>query len=555
MATTRRREGSDTDAFESGPGEPVAGIERAPAELSQSDLMTLPPLDPARKAVFRERFPVPIEEWERLTRAAEQAEPNAAAAMETMSVTEDVSGGAADLADEAAMTGIDPPEDDHVLPGVAAPGTTASFEGIPQTAFRPPDNTIAVGPNDVLVAVNTDIAGYTKAGSLRFRWAESAALFGSVLPSGASVFDPRVAYDHYQQRWIIILAARRASPAGSWLMVAVSQGTDPAGAYWVWALDATLDGSATTTNWADYPMLGFDTRAIYIMSNMFQFNGGFQYSKLRILNKAELYAGGSGSNHFIRWYDFWNLRNPDDSMAFTIQPAIHFRGTTGTPPAYFVNALFPSGNTLTLWTLANPIAFWAGGTPGLSRRAVTCQGYDLPPQAIQPGTATRIATNDNRLLNAVYQNAGGVQRLWTTHTVRHTWPGETEARSAIQWYEIDIPSSSVAQQGRYGATGRYYFFPAIQTDIARNAYLVFGRSASDEFGQLRQTGRNVNDGVGTLQGSALVKAGEASYTGERWGDYFGICRDGGNSRIVWMYGEYADTDNAWGTRVCAARFS
>ena len=41
--------------------------------------MTLPPLDPARKAVFRERFPVPIEEWERLTRAAEQAEPNAAA--------------------------------------------------------------------------------------------------------------------------------------------------------------------------------------------------------------------------------------------------------------------------------------------------------------------------------------------------------------------------------------------------------------------------------------------------------------------------------------------
>jgi hypothetical protein len=553
MSPDRRREGSDTDAFESGPSEPVAGIERAPAELSQSDLMTLPPLDPARKAVFRERFPVPIEEWERLTRAAEQAEPNAAAAMETMSITEDVAG-AADLADEAAMTDIDPPEDDHVLPGSAAPGTTISFEGIPQTAFRPPDNTIAVGPNDVLVAVNTDIAGYTKSGSLRFRWAESAALFGSVLPSGASVFDPKVAYDHYQQRWIIVLAARRASPAGSWLMVAVSQGTDPAGAYWVWALDATRDGSTATNNWADYPMLGFDTRAIYIMSNMFQFNGGFQYSKLRILNKAELYAGGSGSNHFVRWYDFWNLRNPDNSMAFTIQPAIHFRGTTGTPPAYLVNALFPSGNTLTLWTLTNPIAFWAGGTPGLSRRAVNCQSYDLPPQAIQPGTATRIATNDNRLLNAVYQNAGGVQRLWTTHTVRHTWPGEAEARSAIQWYEIDIPSSSVAQQGRYGATGRYYFFPAIQTDISRNAYLVFGRSASDEFGQLRQTGRRVNDGVGTLQGSALVKAGEALYTGGRWGDYFGICRDGGNSTIVWMYGEYADTDNAWGTRVCAARF-
>src|SRR3712207_8612495 len=58
-------------------------------------------------------------------------------------------------------------------------------------------------------AVNTDIAGYTKTGTQRFRWAESAALFGGVLPSGASVFDPRVAYDHYRQRWIVVLAARR----------------------------------------------------------------------------------------------------------------------------------------------------------------------------------------------------------------------------------------------------------------------------------------------------------------------------------------------------------
>jgi hypothetical protein len=52
----------------------------------------------------------------------------------------------------------------------------------------------------------------------------------------------------------------------------------------------------------------------------------------------------------------------------------------------------------------------------------------------------------------------------------------------------------------------------------------------------------------------LVKAGEGIYTGGRWGDYFGIGRDGGDSSTVWMYGQYADTGDAWATRVCAARF-
>src|SRR5262249_15017906 len=152
------------------------------------------------------------------------------------------------------------------------------------------------------------------------------------------------------------------------------------------------NGSTATNNWADYPTLGFDTQGIYITSNMFQFNGGFQYAKLRILNKAELYAGGVGPSHTARWYDFWNLKNPDNSVVFTLQPAVHFRGVGGNPPAYFVNAIWPSSNKLTLWTLSNPVGFWIGGTPSLANASVPCISYDLPPQAMQSGTTTRIAT-------------------------------------------------------------------------------------------------------------------------------------------------------------------
>ncbi len=497
------------------------------------------------------RFPVSMDEYRALTEQANEPDPQATAAADE-TATEDPS---TEVAQEIALEG-DVPEDGLLAPAGMAPAGEAqapitghSFEATPQTGFRPPDCTMAVGPNDVLVSVNVDLAGFHKTGSLRFRWPGMTSLFRGVLPAGAGLFDPKVAYDHYSQRWIVIVAARRQSPAGSWIMLAASRGTDPMGPYWVWALDFQVDGSNPSNNWADYPMLGFDTQAIYISTNQFQVGGGFSYSKLRILNKTEVYNGSA-----LRWWDFWNLRNPDNSMAFTIQPAVHFRGLGGNPPAYLSNALWPGGNTLTLWELQNPLAFWSGGAPALQRFGVPCRRYDLPPDADQPGTTVKIETNDTRLLNAVFQFVGGVQRLWTAQTTKVTWSGDSAGRAAVQWYEIDVPSRTVTQQGVFGASGFYYYFPVIQTDVNRNAYIAFGRSSSAEFASLRQSGRRVTDAANTLQGSVLVKAGESAYTGQRWGDYFGNGRDPADIGRAWLYGEFADAANAWGTWVFSAKF-
>lgn len=537
--------------YESGASAPVTGASRSLEEVTTAELMAAPE-PPVRPPWMETRFPVSIAEWQRLELEARTPNEQQTA----LGALEDTTTADQDREVEALLQ--DPPEGEvaTMTQVVTAPSLLASFDGIAQTPWRPPDNTLAVGPNDVLIAVNTDLAGYTRTGTLRFRWPNMTSLFSPVLPDGAKLFDPRVAYDHYTQRWIVVVAARRDSPVGSWILVGVSQGPDPAGSYWTWATDAMIDGNTSTNNWADYPMLGFDTQAIYISSNMFQVGGGgdYQYPKLRVLNKTELYSGGTGASHSIRWQDFWNLKNPDGSVAFTVQPAVHFRGTGGNPPAYLVNALWPAGNVLTMWTLSNPLALWSGGTATLEKAAISCRNYDLPPSAIQPGTTTRLVTNDSRLLNVIYQNVDGTQRLWTCHTSAHTWAGDTEARAVGQWYEIDVPSKAVVQQNAYGGTGKYYFFPAIQTDMSRNAYLVFTRSGENEFGQVRQTGHKVSDPANELQNSVLVKSGESSYTGGRWGDYFGICRDGGDSSIVWMYAEYAGPGNTWATRVCSAQF-
>ncbi len=542
------------DDFEHAAGQTeLAGITRSLDELTAADNIATS-VRLAKPFYMQTRFPVSMEEFEQLVRLAEQPDPTPMSADNDDTLVEDLATDVAVAPSPAAVTDFeDIPEDGapQGQEGAAAPTTTRSFEGTPQTGFRPPDCTLAVGPSDVLVAVNVDLAGYRKDGSLRFRWPSMTALFSPVLPAGAGLFDPKLAYDHYERRWIVAVAARRATPPGSWIMLAASQGPDPAGAWWVWALNFAVDGSTATNNWADYPMLGFDTQGIYITTNQFTVSTPFtfSYSKLRVLNKSEVYAGGA-----LRWHDFWNLRNPNNSAAFTVQSTMHFRGTGGNPPAYFVNALWPSGSSLTLWTLTDPLASWRGAQPNLQRHSVACRNYDLPPDAEQPGTATRLETNDSRLLSSIYQVVGGTQRLWTTHTSRHTWAGDSAARSVVQWYEIDTTTRQVVQQGAYGASGSYYFFPVIQTDIARNAHLCFSRSSAQEFGSLRQTGRRVTDALNDLQNSALVKAGESAYTGARWGDYFGHARDGGDANQVWLYGQFADARDSWGTWVCSTRF-
>ncbi len=533
------------DYFESaGSRDPVAAAEQALSDLTPQDLMALPRKERPNWMVTR--YPVSMEEFERLNAEANQPDARPLEAHYDAAHA-DVT------ADTPLASALDLPEDQaaELTPAAAAPSTTASFQGIPATGWRPSDTSIAVGQNNVLLAVNTDLAGYSKAGALQFRWNNMTALFKNVLLAlpGASIFDPGIFYDHYANRYVVVVAARRQSPAGSWLLIGVSQTGNPGGTYWIWALDARLDGSNPTNNWSDYPKVGFDTQAVYIATNQFQIGGGFQYAKFRILNKSELYQGAA-----LHWYDFWNLKNPNGSGAFTVQPASHFRGVGGNPPAYLVNGFFPSGNQLTLWALANPVASWSGGTPSLSRQAVPCRAYDFPPNAQQLGSANPISTNDPRLLNAVFQNAGGVQRLWTCHTVKISWQGDPQARCGIQWYEINVPTATVVQQNAYGASGKYYFFPAIQTDINRNAFFAFCRSGSTEYVNVRQTGRRVGDPANTLQGSALVKAGESAYPTDRWGDYTGICRDGADAATCWGYAQYAASGGNWGTWAFSMKF-
>jgi hypothetical protein len=52
----------------------------------------------------------------------------------------------------------------------------------------------------------------------------------------------------------------------------------------------------------------------------------------------------------------------------------------------------------------------------------------------------------------------------------------------------------------------------------------------------------------------VVKAGESTYTGMRFDDYYGNGRDGADPSRVWLYGEFADARDSWGIWITSARF-
>jgi hypothetical protein len=483
---------------------------------------------------YTSRYPISNEQFESLKAAAPKAKlpkHTAESVKDSAKKKEEMS--ARPMAVAALAPGLEP---------TAAPTGSANFAGIAATGWLPPDCTMAVGPAHVLASVNSSVTVYTKAGGAALPQKTLTQWFANVV-QGLTIFDPKALYDQHAGRWVLLAVAVQNSPKKSLYLLSVSSSSNPLGPWKNYAFDAMKDGSTVTSNWADFPALGVDNQALYVTSNQFAFGGGFQYAKIRVIPKAGPYAGAAAP-----FFDFVRMKNADGTMAFTVQPCHTF----GAPQAeYLVNTGFPSGNFLTLWRITNP----ASATPTLTRKQVTISPYALAPNADQSGGAPPLNTGDVRVLHAVFRGSS----LWTAFTTAHNWGGSAN-RASIQWCEINAAVPAVVQQGVYGTSALHYFYPAGCPDNNGNLTMVFSQSGAGRFGAISYTGRRATDPLGTLQASALLKAGVAHYVGldgggrNRWGDYNGVAADPANPRLIWFYSEYAGAVNTWGTWVGSSFF-
>jgi hypothetical protein len=408
-----------------------------------------------------------------------------------------------------------------------APNLLRSFEGPDNLqpdgkVVKPPDPIIAAGLSHIGVAVNCEFAFYTKTGVLVMEKSYSS-WFWNVYKGSALIFDPRITYDHHENRWLLVALIKEASQ--SYYVLSVSMGSNPLGGWWNWILPGKLNYGGVDT-WADYPDLGYDGipsgsgGAIYITSNQFQFGGGFRTSLINVIPKKIIYTGGGG-----KYYWIYGQTNADGSQAFTFRAA----WTYGNPgKEYLVNTKSGGWNYITLWNIVPKL----GAAPTITRQAtINIGAYSPPPDAKQLGGTATLDTIDNRLYQCVYRNG----HVYTAFTEAYNWGSGTVA--AIRYLKLNTVTNSPSINARYGADGKYCWFPAITVDMCDNIVMVYARSSTTEYAGIWYTGRKTTDTA--MQTSAILKAGQLYSTNGRWGDYFGVARDPSENSKVWIYGEWA----------------
>lgn len=421
------------------------------------------------------------------------------------------------------------------------PITLSSFQGIPQTNSIPPDPHVAAGPNHIIQVVNTSFRISDKNGTT-LKTITANAWFNSAFGGNSGAFDPKVLYDHFAGRWIMVwLQQSDANQTGTFLL-SVSDDNDPIGTWYNWALPNHFHGTTFNGGWTDYQGVGFDQQAIYITGNHFGFNNtGYQGVKIRIIGKAQLYNNTAGP---VTYTDFWNLRDLSGNDVFGTRPTIVYSN----PNEYYLvgKPNFNGGTYFALYRITNPLT-----TPSISCVHVAATAWSNAPNANQLGNGTPLIEGGSSHIRnePTYRDSS----IWLVHSTGNA------GYSAVRYLRINTVTNTAVEDVMFGAIGFWHFYPALVVDKDKNIGITFSRSGDTQYAGAYFTWRLSTDPPG-LRPTETIRPGAGNYvvtfggTRNRWGDYNGAALDPADQNNVWFFTEYAAATNTWGTWVHGSRF-
>jgi len=421
--------------------------------------------------------------------------------------------------------------------GQPPPPLTASFAALGDngTAFNP-DTQGAVGPNHLMVTLNSQVRVQNRSGgtlstvSLESFWSGLGA---------SNVFDPRILYDPYGQRWIF---TAEADPSGvnPLLLIAVSQTSDPTGNWH----RRSVDLNRVQAVYTDSPNVGFTKDWITVQADIFDTTDSlFVRSDVYVFNKADLYAGGAGI------YSYFTIDDSSSAHA----PAATYSPSLDTQYLVTVwNENTDGFGYLRIYSISGVV-----GAEVLTALDVypSSDPWEYTSDALkffpQLGSANKILAGDSRLANVVFRNS----TLWTTHTI--FLPVGSPTRSAVQWWEFS-PGGGFQQDGILQGNVNFYAFPSIAVNRDNAMLLGYSLFASNQYPSAAYSYRSdvPDDPLNLLRPSTALKAGEAPYNVTTaagfslWGDWSATTVDPDNDTDLWTIQEYAATSGglgAWGT--------
>jgi hypothetical protein len=429
--------------------------------------------------------------------------------------------------------------------------------------FEPPDTALCEGNGFVLETVNSAYRVYRTNGTSiagPFNINDLFHLGGLEFTS-----DPRCYYDATTHTWFVIILFIATTPDGNFgdnsaIYISVNPTGDPTTAWTSYTIDTTHPGAPASFGcpcFGDQPRLGIDAYNLYLSTDEFSINGP-QF------NGAHLYA--VAKRDLVRLkpeIHFAHFANPtiDGNPLFAIEPAI----TTGPSDAeYFLNALDlnldgSTVNHIGVWAMTNREDIAEGNSPTLSSIVMSSEAYAVPPNAVQKGSSSLLATNDDRMQQAQFINGA----LWGELTTALTIPGDATMRAAAAWFKVKpsleddaLVSATMTRQGYVTSRNSDVFFPALQADAAGNAAMVYTISGETRFASAAFS--VLKAGQSKFGPITIAAEGTGPYDPKagRWGDYSWAQLDPATDS-VWLGAEYIPPVSSqtttrrrnWGTEV------
>ena len=445
----------------------------------------------------------------------------------------------------------------------------------------PPDPIGAVGQNHVIDVVNEIFEIRQKDGTLDAQGDLDGFLTNLGLTPLAFTFDPKVTYDPYEDRFLVVILGVSdqildGTPTDeSSIFIAVSDDGDPNGTWCSTEIETKLEID-NILHWSDYPGLAVDEEAAYVTASMFPFfselpvPAGDEFGGVRLWT---IDKGTTGGLYDCAAADI-NLFAPFDAttpvVAKDLQAPLQPAAVFGTPPAGFGTYLVGySGTTLDtdsdgtkselqqVVRIDNPLGAASFDLDFVSLGNIEdLSSAPELPNARQKGTTVRIETNNRSALSAVWRDNSlyAVQTINPTGTVFAGNDGEATSH----WVEFgtsNLDNPTVSDHGVIGgediSVGTHTFYPSIAFDGGAVA-IGFAASSPTINPGAYFTYRNVTDAAGTNRGSGVLHAGEAFYVrtrlgdgdANRWGDWSGIVLDPASSGCFWVFNQYAWTQGS-----------
>lgn len=468
-------------------------------------------------------------------------------------------------------------------PLAPSPGPSQTFQGAideavgggPSGSFTiPPDTMGAVGLDKVVTFLNNNMVIQDKATGSQLSLVSLTSFWSSTGASG--VFDPRVQYDPYNNRWIVA-AVSNAQTANSSVLVGISDTPDPQGTF---QLSRVIVGCAPGSagcnaqgGWADFPMLGFNKNWVVIAWNQFTINTNtFTDGRALVIDHPTLRTTGTPTGTLFSGA-------PAAIGGFCLHPATTFSPTEET--LYIPTHISSAGATYRLHRItgtpaapnfivdpANRTRPGGGWTqPGGDNLPQQCvPGVGLPTQTC-PVTIRRIEAADAFVRsNVVFRNG----KVFYPQTIALPTGGLTlNSRFVAQWTVLNT-DGTFSDGGRVeDATatltngGKHYSYPSLAVNKNNDVLFGFSEFESDDYADAAYTFRTGSDPAGTMRDPVVYKEGEDYYqktfsgTRNRWGDYSHSMVDPVNDRDLWTLQEYArlrvgttgqgTNDSRWGT--------